>query len=409
LNANFIYSDLNPCGGGERLTLVTMEAVLEMGIDIDLTTLKTPDITKITNAFGKELAAVINRIKKVNLLQHILDKQSNDNFSETKYDITINTHGDIDPYYNDSFSKNNAITYCHYPSAKYFMESDNLEYLEKHIKIAEESSLSENFICTPNSQRYGSQNIVNFDRKSYLECLRYTYDKMIKNSTIITNSEYSRKAIFEAYFISDSIVINPPVDVDIFQKSLILSTSPPNDEKDDYILVISRIEPSKRIENAIKLAKLLKEKKIGKAMRIVGNFESYYYDYYVRLKKMIVDFNLTDYVFLEIDTTFDTLVLLMKESKVYFHPRFGEHFGISIVEAMSAGLIPVVSDDGGQTEFVPLKYQYHTIEQAAQIISLALKTPYSERALISNSVKKFSSSNYKRSFQQVVNKLIVKK
>jgi hypothetical protein len=40
---------------------------------------------------------------------------------------------------------------------------------------------------------------------------------------------------------------------------------------------------------------------------------------------------------------------------------------------MDAGLIPVVSDDGGQTEFVPLKYQYHILEQAAQIISMALK------------------------------------
>ncbi len=92
---------------------------------------------------------------------------------------------------------------------------------------------------------------------------------------------------------------------------------------------------------------------------------------------MIVDFNLTDYVSLETDVSFETLNSLMKESKVYFHPRLGEHFGISIVEAMSAGLIPVVSDDGGQTEFVPLKYQYHTIEQASQIISLALNTPYS--------------------------------
>jgi len=50
LKANFVYSDLNPCGGGERLTLLTMQAVLDMGVDIDLTTLDTPDITKLENA-----------------------------------------------------------------------------------------------------------------------------------------------------------------------------------------------------------------------------------------------------------------------------------------------------------------------------------------------------------------------
>ncbi|HEX5519014.1 MAG TPA: hypothetical protein VFX18_01095 [Candidatus Nitrosocosmicus sp.] len=68
LKANFIYSDLNACGGAERLALVTMQAVLEMdiGIDMDrdmdvgieLTTLEKPDAKKIENAFGKELASV---------------------------------------------------------------------------------------------------------------------------------------------------------------------------------------------------------------------------------------------------------------------------------------------------------------------------------------------------------------
>jgi alpha-1,2-mannosyltransferase len=31
----------------------------------------------------------------------------------------------------------------------------------------------------------------------------------------------------------------------------------------------------------------------------------------------------------------------MQLSKVYFHPRIDEHFGISIVEAMDAGLVPM--------------------------------------------------------------------
>ena len=58
-------------------------------------------------------------------------------------------------------------------------------------------------------------------------------------------------------------------------------------------------------------------------MRIVGNFEPFNYNYYTRLKKMIVDFNLTDYVSLETDVSFETLNSLMKESKVYFHPNLG--------------------------------------------------------------------------------------
>jgi len=81
---------------------------------------------------------------------------------------------------------------------------------------------------------------------------------------------------------------------------------------------------------------------------------------------------------------------------------------MSIVEAMSAGLIPVVTDEGGQTEFVQKKYQYHSIEQAVDIISSALNEPYSERVSISNYVQRFSSLVYKNNFKKIVNQLLQK-
>jgi glycosyltransferase involved in cell wall biosynthesis len=99
----------------------------------------------------------------------------------------------------------------------------------------------------------------------------------------------------------------------------------------------------------------------------------------------------------------------MRKSSIYFHPKPAEHFGISIVEAMSAGLVPIVPDVGGQTEFVPSKYQFHTVEDAAQIISSAFDVPVSERIAISDSVTRFSGSNYMRRFKQVVDELLANK
>jgi glycosyltransferase involved in cell wall biosynthesis len=174
-------------------------------------------------------------------------------------------------------------------------------------------------------------------------------------------------------------------------------------------LIISRIEPSKNLENAIELAKILKSKKIGKGMIIVGNLEPFYLEYREKLKKMIKDLELDDYIKFEIDASLEKLLSLIKISKVFFHPRFGEHFGMSIVEAMSAGLVPVVTDEGGQTEFVPSKYQYHTIEQAVDIVESALEAPYSERVSISESVMKFSNLNYKNNFQKIIRDLLAKK
>lgn len=414
MKANFIYSDLNPCGGGERLTLVTMQSVLEMGIDIELTTLVKPNIKKIENAFGNDFASVINKIKKIHLLNHILDEQSISKIMKNNYDITINTHGDIDPFYHQSFSKNNAITYCHYPTAKQFMELENNDYLEKHINIAKESFIASSSVNTNTIDKETQkidQNTISFDRKRYLECLMDTYDKMMLNTTVITNSKYSSKAIFDAYGLSKIIILYPPVDVEKFRNISFSSSSSSTqkDNREDYILVISRIEPSKKLENAIALAKMLKDKKIGKGMIIVGNLEPFYFEYSQQLKKMIKSLDLEDYIKLEIDASLEKLLSLLKISNVFFHPRSGEHFGMSIVEAMSSGLVPIVTDEGGQTEFVPTKYQYHTIEQAVDIVKSALDIPNSERVSISDSVMKFSISNYKKNFQKILIELLGEK
>jgi alpha-1,2-mannosyltransferase len=92
----------------------------------------------------------------------------------------------------------------------------------------------------------------------------------------------------------------------------------------------------------------------------------------------------------------------MQLAKVYFHPRIDEHFGISIVEAMASGLVPVVSDIGGHTEFVPSKYHFHTLSHAADVIASAFEATNSERMAISNSTTKFSNSNYIRSFHRIL-------
>ena len=56
---------------------------------------------------------------------------------------------------------------------------------------------------------------------------------------------------------------------------------------------------------------------------------------------------------------------LLKKSKIYLHTMVGEHFGISIVEAMAHGCLPIVHDSGGMREFVPQQYRYQTIAEAA--------------------------------------------
>lgn len=212
----------------------------------------------------------------------------------------------------------------------------------------------------------------------------------------------------EAYGIDNTIVLSPPVAVDDIRYSLGFSSNSNMSSKprENLVLVISRIEPHKRIENAIYLAKILKKKKIEAKMIIVGSWDPFYHKYYEKLKRLITDNEVSDIISFKISASFDELIGIMKKSKVYFHSREGEHFGISIVEAMSAGLIPVVPSIGGQTEFVPTIYQYDSLEQASQLVASALDVADKERQRISDSVKRFSEINYKRQFQLLISKLI---
>jgi hypothetical protein len=73
---------------------------------------------------------------------------------------------------------------------------------------------------------------------------------------------------------------------------------------------------------------------------------------------------------------------------------------------MSAGLIPVVPDEGGYTEFVPDYYQFHTHQEAADLIGKILiasdNDMQAERTQLSESVSKFSSKSYKADLRKVI-------
>ena len=378
MRVNIVHINLNARGGSERLALATIAALKEIDdIDIDLTTFQKPDVDKIERTYGKRGLLSLRKIKTVNIIRSIESARL-----KKEYELSINTHGDMLPFSQKGFSKNNAITYCHFPLAKYLIDVKNEEY----------GRLLYGLHCS---------NIP--DYRENLDAARNTYFDMMRTSTVFTNSEYSRKAIRKTFDI-DSTVLSPPVDVDLFRKVMLFSSS---NKRDDTILIISRFHPSKKIENAIRVAKLLKKKGIGQRMKIVGNLSPAMLGYYYYLKDTVQQQDLSDYVNFQVNVSFDKLLSLISGAKVYLHPLPGEPFGISTVEAMSAGLIPVVPSIGGHTEFVPLKYQFRTFAEAVESIAVAMDAPFSERIIISNSVRRFSISNYIKRFQQIVKEMLI--
>ena len=411
MKANVIHGDFNPCGGAERLSLLTMQALAEMGIQFDLTTLKIPDISKLERSFGKNLVSVmgvINRINVIDIIEVLRRQQQDQGHENYNYDITINTNGDAAPYYHSSFSKKNTITYCHFPSTKYHIESQNIDYLKTDLGMIEESiDFSHRDYETINTK--SSRTKTQFSKRTeYYEILKYGYLNLMKASTVITNSEFSRRAIVNAFGLDNIYVLSPPIDIETFRNTALMPNR--GNGRDDIILVISRIAPHKEIENAIKLAKILKDNNIGKGMKIVGNLYHYFSDYYSELRQMVLRLNLTDYITFEINASLNKLLSTIQESRVYFHPKMEEHFGMAVLEAMAAGLIPVVPNKGGLTEFVPKEYQFDSIEHAAQLIDHFLDHfPKTKRLDISDNISRFSNSHYTKGFQTILYELLFRR
>jgi glycogen synthase len=232
------------------------------------------------------------------------------------------------------------------------------------------------------------------------------------------------------------LILSPPVNVEAFRKVALYSNK---GKRKNIILVVSRFSPDKQIENAIEVAKMLHEKREVKfRMIIVGNVYRTDMDYLQLVRNTIENNGLNKYVKLEVGVSFNELLHLMSISKIYLHPLAGEPFGISVAEAMAAGLIPVVPHIGGNSEFVPEKYHYSKLEQASEIIRnmlfssssnddtynnnitrnktttittshIANITEHELRLNLSNLVIKFSTHNFKSNLRRIIKTLMTEK
>ncbi|SRR6266487_2997543 len=127
-SALVIHDDLNAIGGSERLA-------------VDLATVTKPDLLLIRKAFGPKVNLKIYDIKPLKIIDLLIFKNVHPQIDDNDYDLIINTHGDLLPYYyrsNDSYNGPDnidsplKITYCHYPMLPYMVQSrEYIDFLNK--------------------------------------------------------------------------------------------------------------------------------------------------------------------------------------------------------------------------------------------------------------------------------------
>jgi glycosyltransferase involved in cell wall biosynthesis len=175
--------------------------------------------------------------------------------------------------------------------------------------------------------------------------------KLKKISHIVCNSYFTKRFIDKEYGV-DSKVICPPVDVDSFKP----------EKKENIILCVGRFTDllhNKRQDVLIEGFKGICKMDLKGWKLVLAGGDKEGRHFVARLRKMAEDLPV------EIITNpqFNYLKRLYGKAKIFWtaagfgvneekQPEKVEHFGITTVEAMAAGCVPVVINKGGQPEIV---------------------------------------------------------
>ncbi len=158
--------------------------------------------------------------------------------------------------------------------------------------------------------------------------------------------------------------------------------------KKDKNLVISigRIDIRKNYEVLLKIA----DKLINFRFIIAGALNRGDEEYYNNLIK-----NKPDNVEIRANIDEHDKIVLLKKASIYIHLNRREHYGISILEAMSYGLVPVVPESGGPWEDIiehgKYGYGFNTVDEAIEQIK---NIDFDIVKIIIDSMDRFSFKNF---------------
>ena len=232
---------------------------------------------------------------------------------------------------------------------------------------------------------------------------------------IIAISKYSQKWI-KKLWSKDSIILYPPVDVEKLKPKA----------KEKIILSVGRFfsehhnkKQYELAQNFIELFENYKDIMADFKLYLVGGVEEKpaHLEYLERIKEISKGYPVKIIPNIE----WSDLVELFSKSFIFWHaagmgedtdrhPEKFEHFGITTVEAMASGCIPVVINMGGQTEIIRDGYNGFLFESWEQLREITLKICKNEIdcATISrnalNDAKRFSSKNFEKRLLDIIGK-----
>ncbi len=321
-------------GGRLRVIIEIIKILNELGIVPDIITTRLsfkPE--QISEKYGKQVRVnfrFIPRIPRLRQEYAIALFNASLRHYASDYDLLINTSNSL------IFLPGNksVLTYMFYPRKSRLMaEALSIHEPEKKISPWTRTALHRSL-----------------QRRMY----RWSHPK--PQHKIICMTKFTCSALAQVYELPETPpIIYPPVDIAVFQS--------PSVQRRRSVVTLGRFGPDKRQIEQIKLAQQLPDM----PFHIIGFAHNS--SYYQRCQQYVSEHAVKN-VHLHPDAPFSEILKYLQGAKYFLHTLINEPFGITAVQAVAAGCLPIVHDSGGQRETIPdPRLRYQNLEQVPEILS----------------------------------------
>lgn len=232
-------------------------------------------------------------------------------------------------------------------------------------------------------------------------------DGVPSNITLLANSTLTKRDTVRVLDPDNLSLVYPPVKSSKIHNMVRKRSI----TKENIATFIGKFQPEKNIEDIIKTAKILSDEPDLK-FKLLGFLDNE--KYFRSLVSKIRGLGIEGSVELYPNADRETCIEFLSKSKFYIHPTPSEPFGISVVEGMAAGCLPIVKKgfNGPWVDILNRGEYGHGYEDpqnlAGKLKEIINGRVHCKRSKVVNRALKFDESNFKDNFLEVIESFLKK-